>query len=159
MVKHRKLWVRPPKPSEAVRVSRVIRRSIVELCGEDHDDDLHRVADWLANKSPQQVRRWILDREQIWSVAGRDEIEGAGAIRRDGRLLLLYVDPKARFAGVSKALLDQLELDAFQAGATKITLRSTRTARQFYLGAGYVPIDPDSDELAKSLGRMTDLAR
>lgn len=153
------LWVRPAKVAEARRISRVLRRSIVELCGEDHGDDLHRIADWLANKSPQQVARWIADREQIWCVAGREEIEGAGAIRRDGRLSLLYVEPSARFSGVSRALLDQLELDAFQAGATAITLTSTRTARRFYLEAGYVPRAAESDELVKSLGRMGDLAR
>jgi len=157
-------WIRPAKASEAVRVSRVLRRSIVELCGPDHGGDIHRVAEWLANKSPRQVRDWIEDPDQIWCVAGRSEttagrIEAAGAVSREGRLLMLYVDPAARFAGLSKALLDQLELDAFQAGANRITLRSTRTARRFYLEAGYVPTGSGSDELVKSLGRMTDLVR
>lgn len=154
-----RLWIRPPKTSEARAVSRVLRRSIVELCGEDHGGDVHRIGDWLSNKSPQQVARWIADREQLWCVAGREQIEGAGAVRRDGRLLLLYVDPSARFTGVSRALLDQLELDAFQAGAAKITLQSTRTARRFYLEAGYVPVSADSDELVKSMGRMSELTR
>ncbi len=151
------LWVRPPRIGEAVRISRVIRRSIVELCDADHGGDTHRIADWLANKSPQQVSRWILDRQQIWCIAGRSEIEGAGAIGRDGRLRLLYVDPAARFSGVSRALLDQLEMEAFQAGATRITLETTATARRFYLAAGYVPVQAESAELVKSLGRMTDL--
>ena len=153
------LWIRPPKLSEARAVSRVLRRSIVELCHEDHGGDVHRIGEWLANKSPQQVGRWIADREQLWCIAGREAIEGAGAVRRDGRLLLLYVEPSARFSGVSRALLDQLELDAFQAGATRITLESTRTARRFYLEAGYVPVAAESDELAKSMGRMTELTR
>lgn len=153
------LWIRPPKAKEARAVSRVIRRSIVELCGEDHGGDMLQIADWLANKSPQQVGRWIADREQLWSVAGRETIEGAGAIRRDGRLLLLYVEPSARFSGVSRALLDQLELDAFQAGATRITLETTRTARRFYLDAGYRPVDGDSADLIKPLGGIGDLGR
>lgn len=153
------LWIRPPKASEARKVSRVIRRSIVELCAEDHGDDMHRIADWLANKSPQQVGRWIADREQVWSVAGREEIEGAGAIRRDGRLLLLYVEPSARFSGISRALLEQLELDAFQAGATRVALTTTLTARRFYLSAGYSPLGPDSAELVKPMSRMGDMAR
>lgn len=155
----RSLWIRPPKAREARKVSRVIRRSIVELCAEDHGNDMHRIADWLASKSPQQVGRWMASRDQIWSVAGREEIEGAGAVRRDGRLMLLFVEPSARFSGVSRALLDQLELDAFQAGATRITLETTRTARRFYLSAGYVPVGPDSAELVKSMSRMGDLAR
>lgn len=154
-----RLWIRPPKVSEARAVSRILRRSIVELCEEDHGGDVHRIADWLANKSPQQVARWIADREQLWSVAGREAVEGVGAIRRDGRLLLLYVEPAARFSGVSRALLDQLELDAFQAGATDISLQSTRTARRFYLEAGYVPVAADNDELVKSMGRMTEMTR
>ncbi|MDF1793424.1 MAG: GNAT family N-acetyltransferase [Thalassobaculaceae bacterium] len=153
------LWIRPPKIAEARPISRVVRRSIVELCAEDHDDDRHQIADWLANKSPQQVARWIADRNQLWCVAGREEIQGAGAVRRDGQLLLLYVDPAARFTGISRALLDQLELDAFQAGANRITLKSTRTARRFYLEAGYVPVAAGSDELVKSMGRMTELTQ
>jgi GNAT superfamily N-acetyltransferase len=153
------LWIRPPKAGEARQVSRILRRSIVELCGQDHAGDLHRIAEWLANKSPQQVARWFADREQLWCVAGREELEGAGAVRRDGRLLMLYVDPPARFTGVSRALLDQLELDAFQAGANAIRVTSTRTARRFYLEAGYVPTALESDDLVKSLGRMSELAR
>ena len=149
------LWLRPAKAIDARKVSRVIRRSIVELCEADHGGDLHRIADWLANKSPQQVGRWIADREQLWCVAGREEIEGAGAVRRDGRLLLLYVDPAARFTGVSRALLDQLELDAFQAGASAIQVKTTRTARGFYLASGYHEPKPGSDELIKRLGANT----
>lgn len=149
------LWLRPANASDARPVSRVIRRSIVELCGEDHGGDLHRIAEWLANKSPQQVGRWIADREQLWCVAGRAEIEGAGAVRRDGRLLLLYVDPAARFTGVSRALLDQLELDAFQAGANAIRVASTKTARRFYLASGYRETEAGGSELIKPLGANT----
>ena len=146
------LWLRPAKATDARKVSRVIRRCIVELCDQDHGGDRHRIAEWLANKSPQQVGRWIADRDQIWCVAGREEIEGAGAVRRDGNLLLLYVDPAARFTGVSRALLDQLELDAFQAGANAIRLTSTKTARTFYLASGYRETEPGSDDLIKPLG-------
>ena len=149
------LWLRPAKTADARTVSRVIRRSIVELCAEDHGGDLHRIAEWLANKSPQQVGRWIADREQFWCVAGREAIEGAGAIRRDGRLLLLYVDPAARFTGVSRALLDQLELDAFQAGANAVRVASTRTALRFYLASGYRRTKSGSEELLKPLGANT----
>ena len=149
------LWLRPAKATDARKVSRVIRRSIVELCGEDHGGDRHRIAAWLADKSPQQIGRWIADRDQIWCVAGREEIEGAGAVRQDGTLLLLYVDPAARFTGVSRALLDQLELDAFQAGANAIRLTSTKTARRFYLASGYRETAPDSDALIKPLGANT----
>lgn len=153
------LWIRPPKLHEARKVSRVIRRSIVDLCGEDHGNDMHQIADWLANKSPQQVGRWMASRDQIWNVAGREEIEGAGAVRRDGHLLLLYVEPSARFSGVSRGLLDQLELDAFQAGATRTTVTTTRTARRFYLDAGYRPVEEDGADLIKTMGGIGDLGR
>ena len=52
------------------------------------------------------------------------------------------MSPAARFRGVSKALLQQLEATALELGNTSCVLTSTATARQFYLAAGYKEIGP-----------------
>ena len=50
---------------------------------------------------------------------------------------LNYVDPAARFRGVSKALLAALESELRAAGVVDAKLTSTTTARVFYQAAGW----------------------
>ncbi len=50
---------RPAVISEAEEACAVIRRSIIELCGADHDGNPATLDRWLANKTPDQVRQWI----------------------------------------------------------------------------------------------------
>ncbi len=67
-----------------------------------------------------------------------DAILAVGAVTDAGRVTLNYVSPDARFRGVSRALLRALEARAIERGSVRCTLRSTATARQFYLANGYV---------------------
>jgi hypothetical protein len=60
------------------------------------------------------------------------------------------VSPDARFAGVSKALLNRLEAKALELGNTTCTLTSTETARRFYLSAGYQQQSSSRNLLAAS---------
>lgn len=54
-----------------------------------------------------------------------------------GEITLNYVSPEARFQGVSKTLVAALERRARERGSIRCTLSSTKTARRFYLDAGY----------------------
>ena len=69
-------------------------------------------------------------------VCGR--IVGVGAAAACGEITLNYVLPEARFRGVSKAVLSELEAYLRTHGHTRVTLTSTRTARRFYRAMGYV---------------------
>ena len=62
---------------------------------------------------------------------------GVGAVTCSGEITLNYVLPDARFQGISKALLQQLEAKALELGNGMCSLTSTETARRFYLSAGY----------------------
>jgi GNAT superfamily N-acetyltransferase len=53
-----------------------------------------------------------------------------------GKITLNYVAPEARFRGVSKALLRQLEADAKALGIAQSSLESTETALRFYRDLG-----------------------
>jgi GNAT superfamily N-acetyltransferase len=55
---------------------------------------------------------------------------------------LNYVDPAHRFQGVSRALLAAMEVAMREAGASEGRLKSTSTAHQFYLDAGWSDIGP-----------------
>jgi GNAT superfamily N-acetyltransferase len=84
------------------------------------------------------VRRWIAapDGHTFVAVDG-DVILGVAALRSSGEITLNYVAPHARFRGVSKAMLRQLETTALEIGHTRCVLTSTATARRFYRAAGY----------------------
>jgi hypothetical protein len=52
--------IREAKPEDAVAACEVARRSILELCAADHGGDPEIVARWLANKTPESLRAWIV---------------------------------------------------------------------------------------------------
>ena len=57
-----------------------------------------------------------------------------------GEITLNYVSPRARFRGLSRALLPALEARAAERGNTLCQLHSTETAHRFYLANGYVDV-------------------
>ena len=105
----------------------------------DHQGDKAILDQWLANKTPEAVARWFTNPDNINLVAvdDSDVILAAGCVRRDGTVLLNYVSPKARFRGVSNALLAALEDAARSEGNTWFVLESTKTAHRFYQERGY----------------------
>ncbi len=130
--------IRPARAADAAAACEVLRRSIAELCAADHRNDAQFLARWLANKTPQNIAAWIADAGSFVYVAldgGR--ITGVAAMTNAGLITLNYVAPDARFKGVSKALLAALEGKAAELGLAQCTLASTKTARNFYLAAGY----------------------
>ena len=128
-------------PDDAVAACSVLRRSIAELCAADHRGDAPTMAAWLANKTPDNVRRWA-GNQHFFVAAEAGAILGVAALSPAGRITLNYVSPEARFRGVSKALVARIEVEAATLGLEAITLESTATARRFYAAAGYVDAGP-----------------
>jgi GNAT superfamily N-acetyltransferase len=130
--------IRDAVPSDAVQACAVIRRSIVELCIEDHANDPAILADWLANKKPEIIASWIgqANGSMLVGVEG-DRVLAVGGVFDSGEITLNYVSPDARLRGISKAMLQALEVRAKERGATRCTLLSTQTAYRFYKAAGY----------------------
>lgn len=130
--------IREARVEDADAACEVMRRSITELCAEDHNNDPAWLADWLANKTPENVAAWIGNSNNVVYVAVNDgRIVGVAAMERTGRISLNYVSPDVRFKGVSKALLAGLECKARELGLAQCTLESTKTALRFYRAAGY----------------------
>jgi GNAT superfamily N-acetyltransferase len=92
----------------------------------------------LANKTVPWFER-IITSERSPSVVALEgnRILGFAQLNIDGRVALLYVDPEARFRGVSRAMLRSLEERALELGLKKVHLESTRTAARFYESEGY----------------------
>lgn len=136
--------IRPAKADDAATIAGVLRRSITELCGADHENDAAQIAEWLSNKTAEHVAGWIADPHNRLFVALDDErIVAAGCVRTSGEISLNYVAPDSRFRGVSRAMLRTLENTARELGHRRVTLTSTFTAHAFYLGAGFTDVETE----------------
>lgn len=132
------LHTRRARVSDADDACQVVRRSIAELCFEDHRGDAETLSEWLEDKTPARFEGWISSDRHVAVVAESDEtLAGFGLLNVSGYIELLYVDPKERFRGVSKALLLALEHEARSAGISELRLESTETALRFYERGGY----------------------
>jgi GNAT superfamily N-acetyltransferase len=137
------LQVRDAVPADADAACEVMRRSISELCVDDHRNDPEILDQWLANKKPEIFRSWVSQAGNSLMVAvDTGTIVGVGSVTDKGEITLNYVSPDARFRGISRALLRALERRAAERGNTHCTLSSTATARRFYRAQGYVETGP-----------------
>jgi len=94
--------------------------------------------------TPARVRRHVRDRETMVLVASIGGIIEGFAIMKfhddDAHLLLLAVQPKARRAGIGRALVEWLEKSCRTAGIQRIRLEvraSNQPARLFYEKLSY----------------------
>jgi len=135
--------IRDAVVDDALAACKVLRRSILELCAPDHQNDPTILDRWLSNKTRAIVSSWIAAPDNSVLVAVEEGmILAVGAINNAGHINLNYVSPDARFRGVSRTLLVALEARAMEHGNARCTLNSTTTALRFYLGNGYVTEGP-----------------
>jgi GNAT superfamily N-acetyltransferase len=134
------ITIRDACEGDSTAACEVVRRSIVELCVTDHREDQVILAQWLRNKTPENMSAWIArgDNSVLVAVAEPDKILAVGCVTKAGEITLNYVSPDARFRGVSRALLSALETRALERGNARCTLTSTKTALRFYRDAGYI---------------------
>lgn len=133
------LIIRLARAGDVPAMSAVLTASITELCAADHRHDARALAAWTRNKSPDGVTAMLADPIRQTFVVERDGIVVAvGAINASsGQIDLNYVDPGARFGGVSTALLAHLEAALLALGFAEAQLESTLTARSFYEHRGW----------------------
>lgn len=141
------ITIRPAVPADAEAMSAVLTASIRDLCAADHRSDPEILGQWLRNKSPAMVLRMFDSPNGQLLVAEHDGVVVAvGCILEPDEIGLNYVAPAHRFAGVSKALLADMEDRIRRSGAARARLTSTGTAHRFYLAAGWTdagPAEPD----------------
>lgn len=133
------LQIRSATTDDAGPACTVLHASITHCCVDDHHGDPATLAAWLRNKTPEQVRAWILspDHHAIAAIADGLQV-GFALSSRAGEVLLCYLLPQARFSGVGKAMLAAIEERARADGVHALRLDSTATARPFYLRNGFV---------------------
>ena len=138
--------VRPAVLADAEAMSDLLVASITALCVEDHGNRPDAVVPWLANKTPEGVRKWFANPESRLFVAEDDgALAAVGAFNRKREIILNYVSPEHRFFGASTALLAEMEA---QLGPGEARLTSTATAHRFYLARGWA----DAGEIERYAG-------
>ncbi len=91
-----RMEIRVARTEDAEQACRVLRRSIQELCHADHNGDATRLADWLFNKTQENMAAWIRDPQSLVFVATEGgTILGVAAMTRTGKITLNYVSPDA----------------------------------------------------------------
>lgn len=146
------IQIRQATEADAAAAIGTLRRSITELCVLDHRNDPAQVEGWLGNKTVEVWREWIAQDDAFVLVAERDgKVVGVGMATLSGDILLNYVHPEARFAGVSKAVLAGLEEELKARGVQCCRVLSTVTARSFYESCGFRPEGGDALRLSKPM--------
>jgi GNAT superfamily N-acetyltransferase len=134
-----KAEIRKSSPDDAASACKVLRRSIEECCAEDHRNDAAILSAWLGNKTPETVQAWLKCSSTHSVVAVKNnELIGIATVTRQGKIVLCYVAPEARFTGAGKALLQALETQAQEWGLGALQVASTVTAKSFYSRNGFV---------------------
>ena len=133
------MLVRCARKEDARPAAEVVCRSITELCGDEYRGDAQVLARWLADKTPEDFRRWIgrADRSVCVAVGTDGRLAAVGMVAWRGEIVLNFVAPEARFLGISKALMAHMEDHLRARGAETVTLHGTHVARRFYLSLGY----------------------
>lgn len=87
------------------------------------------------------MHRWIAEYDVIVDAEG-DKLRGLVAVANE-TVILNYVSPDARFQGVSKALMERLEMEYNPSDfSSMIWLKSTITALRFYSVNGWIVSGP-----------------
>jgi N-acetylglutamate synthase-like GNAT family acetyltransferase len=133
------ITIRRAVETDAPAACDVLRRSIRELCVEDHHNDEEILRRWLANKTEDNLRMWIVS-DKTFSVVAvwKEKICGFGLVHETGEVQLCYVAPEARFLGASNLILRELEQQGRRWGLSKLFLTTTTVAKNFYEGRGWI---------------------
>ena len=133
------MTIRRAISDDAEAIAKLLVRSIREVCGPDYDNDEAILAAWCSNKTPENMRRGILNPNNYWIVAlDSKTITGTALMTNKGEINLCYLLPEYLGRGFGKAMLNDMMGYAQTAGLQKVTLETTRTAREFYLRNGFV---------------------
>ncbi|HEY1287704.1 MAG TPA: GNAT family N-acetyltransferase [Burkholderiales bacterium] len=132
--------VRRAEPHDAEAAVAVVRRSISELCCDDHRGDADTIARWLSNKTVQNFTSWMANDDNFFVIAeNRGHLSGVGLLHRSGEINLFYMAPNAQRQGLGKAIHVALEQKAQEWGLREMKLDSTLLACPFYEKLGYHP--------------------
>jgi len=119
-------------------IDEVISDAIVNLCEQDHMNQVQHIETWLAQRSPGILEQLLFSGDAQGFVCIIDgHIVGIAHINAKGQMKLCYVHSEYTGRGIGRALVAAVEQQAGEWGLEQITMTSTKTAKDFYLTLGY----------------------
>ncbi|VAW41064.1 hypothetical protein MNBD_GAMMA01-1742 [hydrothermal vent metagenome] len=119
-------------------IVRLLKKSIIELCGPDYGNDSTILNAWIENKTEENLIKWIESKE-TYSITALVEntIVGFGLSNITGEILLLYILPEYKRKGIGESIYLYIEELLLKNNVTKVIAYSTITAKPFYLKMGF----------------------
>ena len=136
-------------PESSQEVCDLLTRSISESCAKDHRNNPEILRDWLANKTPENIRTWIENNRTLCAISEQGKVVGVLQASSENRILLNYVDPDHLNSGIGTLMLEALE-KAIGRG-NQLFVETTETARPFYYKKGFRKIGEEPNELSKHI--------
>ncbi|VAW63986.1 hypothetical protein MNBD_GAMMA08-2235 [hydrothermal vent metagenome] len=149
-----KINLNPSKIENTEEIVTLLKRSIIEICGPDYDNSKTILNNWLVNKTPENLTKWIKDKNNISVSAIVDEkIVGFCMANVNGEILLLYVLPNNICEGIGRSMYLYIENILKAKNVKIVTAFSTITAAPFYNHMGFNR-NEDSKELDEMNGEV-----
>ena len=136
-----KLTFRLMRPEEAVPVSQLVRRVLLEVNAKDYGHDF--IVDYANDYGPEKVNANIEEGGHLYVALEGEEIVGCGAVvpfaDHPGECIIqtLYVLPEKEGMGIGRKLMEVLEQDELFLNSTRAVVSSSITAHEFYGKLGY----------------------
>lgn len=123
--------IKPAKLEDAQNIIDVIKQSI-KNCKLDHHDDPLIIADWLFNKTAENMRYWIKD-SYAFIFKHHQQIVGFILLSKAGTISLNYTLPAFQNKGIGSQLMRHIIKVATENNIETLKVESTLTAKAFYL--------------------------
>lgn len=124
--------------AEAAVVERLMRQTIAEGAGADHQGQARVIEAWSRSKQRAQIARWLGDPALHLNLGrwqGRPVATGLAL--RSGEVCQCFVQPGYWRRGIGRALVQDLEQALRGWGCPRAMLYSTASALGFFVRQGY----------------------
>ena len=139
--------LRQAELSDRDEICAVHTSSILGLCSSMYSQE--EVKQWAARQTPHQYTPFIENGEITLALSPQGEVAGFGHLKSVCKcgendvceIKGLFVSPKWTRKGVGSVLLRHMEHQASSGGYTKMSLKSSLNAEEFYRRMGYSVVD------------------
>jgi len=134
--------IREFRREDAPKVSRLIRKALLEVNSEDYP---MKVIDFMYDLFTPRNLIDISSRKAMYVVVHDDKVLATGALSGD-EIMTVFVDPRFHGKGIGTMMMDFLEVIAAKKGLRSVKLSSSITAHEFYRKRGYRKVRVNVDE-------------
>lgn len=131
--------IEPAQIQDCADIIYVIQKSILS-CVLDHQNNTQIIADWLANKTVEQLSSWMQHNPSYVYRDQQQHIIAFILFSKQGDILLNYVLPEGQHQGIGSQLIAQVRYHLQQLSITQICVESTLTAAPFYQKQGFIHV-------------------